>query len=106
MLSYISSVSLNDRGAGRLIVLHDRPVLLGVQLCRQSGRAHQVTEHHRQLATLGGIYRENTPRCGFLCATGSLLPVLSGCTAGRASRGTQTISAFLNSTSCCGFSIV
>jgi hypothetical protein len=31
--------------------------------------------------------------------------VLSGRTAGQASSGTQTVSAFFNSTSCCGFSI-
>ncbi len=51
-----------------------------------------------------GIYRKNTPRCGFLGATGSLLPVCLRRTGGQAASGTHTESAFIKSISCRGVS--
>jgi hypothetical protein len=49
------------------------------------------------------LYAEHI-KMWILSATGSLLPVLSGRTAGQASSGAQTVSVFFNSTSCCGYS--
>jgi tRNA(fMet)-specific endonuclease VapC len=43
---------------------------------------------------------QNTPRSGFLGATGSLLPVFSRCTGGQAASGTQTGGVKIESISC------
>src|SRR5262245_36490794 len=48
----MSCIPLDHRGAGLLIRLYDFPQLLRIKLFRERGRAHQVTEQHRQLAAL------------------------------------------------------
>jgi hypothetical protein len=52
-LANVSFLSLNHRRTGLLIGSHHLAQLFGVQLCGKSSRAHQITEHHRELAALG-----------------------------------------------------
>jgi hypothetical protein len=62
VLSNVALIALDYRGAGLLIGAHHFPQLLGVEVGREGGGAHQVTEHDRELAPLG-VYR--TWLCGW-----------------------------------------
>jgi hypothetical protein len=42
-----------DLGTASLILLHNRPPFLGVQLLGQHGRADEITKHDRELPALG-----------------------------------------------------
>src|SRR5262245_20509042 len=53
MLGNVTFMVLDDVGAGLLIALHHFPQLFWIELCRERGGAHQVTEHHRELTALG-----------------------------------------------------
>src|SRR5262249_29163158 len=53
VLREVTVITPHHCGAGRLIALHHFAVLFGVKLLRQPGRAHQITEHHRELPPLG-----------------------------------------------------
>ena len=55
MLGDMALIAADHRGAGGLIGTHHLAVLFGIELLRERGRAHQVTEHHRQLPPLGGV---------------------------------------------------
>jgi hypothetical protein len=52
ILREVAIMALNNLATGLLILLHDRAVVFGIQLCRQCCRAHEVTEQHRELAAL------------------------------------------------------
>ena len=54
ILRKVALMPLNHLGTGLLILLHDRPVVFGIKLRGQRGRAHQITEHHRQLPPFRG----------------------------------------------------
>ena len=43
----------DDAGATILIGADDRPQVLGIELARQRGRAHEIAEHDREVAPLG-----------------------------------------------------
>jgi hypothetical protein len=51
--------------AARLVDLHHAAVSLGVEPLRETGRVHQVAEHHRQVPMLAAL-RERPRRRGFL----------------------------------------
>src|SRR5262245_53307481 len=53
MLGNVAVIAPDYRGAGLLIRPHHLAQLLRVELGREGRGAHQITEHHRQLATLG-----------------------------------------------------
>ena len=54
ILRDMALVALDDRPAGALIRLHEASQVLGIELLGQRRRAHQVAEHHRDLAALEG----------------------------------------------------
>ena len=51
VLGNMPIVPTDHFGAGRLIRTHHLPQLFRVELRGERGRAHEVTEHHCQLAT-------------------------------------------------------
>jgi hypothetical protein len=52
VLGNVPLEALDHRGTRGLIGPHDRAVVLRVEPSGQSGGAHQVTEHHREMAAL------------------------------------------------------
>jgi hypothetical protein len=62
----VALIARDDLAAGLLVGLPQRAKILGVDLLRQSGRADQVAEQHRQLPPLGGT-RDRRRRLDFAC---------------------------------------
>jgi hypothetical protein len=53
VLRHIAVEALDYRRAGLMIGAHDVPKVFGVQVAREPGRIHQVTEQHREGAAFG-----------------------------------------------------
>ena len=74
--------------------------------CRLANNVPRTIEEARRGGSfLHENYMQNTPRSGFLGATGSLLPVFSRRTGGQAASGTQTGGVKIESISCRNVSI-
>src|SRR5262245_26834637 len=53
ILRDMSFVTIDDRRAGLLVGTYDLPQLFGIEAFGEGSGAHQITEHHRELAALG-----------------------------------------------------
>jgi hypothetical protein len=92
MLGNVSVIALDHVGAGCLIGAYYLAQLFRIKLLGECGGAHQVTEHHGELATLGlGRSANNFPSAtpslwllGFApAALGAFGRLLGGLTGGR-----------------------
>jgi hypothetical protein len=63
ILGDVPRVAVDRPGRRPLIGAHDAAQVLGVEVLGEIGRAHQVAEHHRELAPLGGFGRTGCRRC-------------------------------------------
>src|SRR4029453_12361879 len=57
ILREVAVMSLDHLSAGLLILLHDRPVVLGIELGGEGSGTYQVAEHHRELPALSFLRR-------------------------------------------------
>jgi hypothetical protein len=53
VLCQVALMSLDHCRADLLILLYDRPIVLGIKLSREGSRTNEITECHRELPPLG-----------------------------------------------------
>jgi hypothetical protein len=63
ILRDIAIIMRDDLGSGLLIGLDDVMEIFGIELGGELGRAHQVAEHHRELAAFGAWNLQGRRRC-------------------------------------------